>query len=196
MPVTPKRKAEAASQSPKPAKKARVTGEKETDAAALTPRRSTRTKAVARVVEPEKEEIVESVVTSIKRSTPKRPKIEAKSTSPEKKPGKAPKAAIVEKVKEVKVIEKPAKKATETAVEEETGDAKADGKTTAKQKQKRKTKEEKEAEMIPLATRTQKLKMFVGAHVSGAGGLYLEESTATDSMLTIDYRCPQWCYQL
>lgn len=36
----------------------------------------------------------------------------------------------------------------------------------------RKTKEEKEAEAMPLAPRTQGLKMFVGAHVSAAKGEY------------------------
>lgn len=36
----------------------------------------------------------------------------------------------------------------------------------------KKTKEEKEAEAMPLAPRTQGLKMFVGAHVSAAKGKY------------------------
>lgn len=36
---------------------------------------------------------------------------------------------------------------------------------------KRKTKEEKESELMPLAARTNGLKMFVGAHVSSAKGL-------------------------
>lgn len=39
----------------------------------------------------------------------------------------------------------------------------------------RKTKEEKEAEAMPLAPRTQGLKMFVGAHVSAAKGGYSME---------------------
>lgn len=37
----------------------------------------------------------------------------------------------------------------------------------------KKTKEEKEAEAMPLAARTQGLKMFVGAHVSAAKGMFL-----------------------
>ncbi|MCJ1313639.1 hypothetical protein MMC25_007318 [Agyrium rufum] len=41
-----------------------------------------------------------------------------------------------------------------------------------KPKRHRKSKEEKEAEMIPLAARTAGLKMFIGAHVSGAGGVH------------------------
>ena len=39
-----------------------------------------------------------------------------------------------------------------------------------KTKRKRKTKEEKAKEAMPLAARTQGLRMFIGAHVSGAGG--------------------------
>lgn len=39
-----------------------------------------------------------------------------------------------------------------------------------KAKRKRKTKEEKESEVMPLAARTNGLKMFVGAHVSSAKG--------------------------
>lgn len=42
-----------------------------------------------------------------------------------------------------------------------------------KPKKARKTKEEREAEAMPLAPRTQGLKMFVGAHVSAAKGQYL-----------------------
>ena len=41
----------------------------------------------------------------------------------------------------------------------------------SKKKRKRKTREEKEAEAMPLAARTQGLKMFVGAHVSIAKGI-------------------------
>ena len=39
----------------------------------------------------------------------------------------------------------------------------------------KKTKEEKEAEAMPLAPRTQGLRMFVGAHVSAAKGEYSRE---------------------
>jgi hypothetical protein len=45
-----------------------------------------------------------------------------------------------------------------------------DGKVTEKPvKKKRKTKEEKEAEAMPLASRTVGHKLFIGAHVSSAG---------------------------
>lgn len=45
-----------------------------------------------------------------------------------------------------------------------------EGATPKKTKRKRKTKEEKEAEAMPIAARTAGLRMFVGAHVSGAKG--------------------------
>ncbi len=44
--------------------------------------------------------------------------------------------------------------------------------TPKKPKRKRKTKEEKEAEAMPLAVRTTALKVFIGAHVSAAKGLF------------------------
>lgn len=52
---------------------------------------------------------------------------------------------------------------------------KADGETKTVEKpakKKRKTKEEKEAEAMPLAARTVGHKLFIGAHVSSAGGQY------------------------
>ena len=60
------------------------------------------------------------------------------------------------------------------AVKEETTEADGDepaavAKPAAK---KRKTKEEKEAEAMPLAARTIGHKLFIGAHVSSAGGQY------------------------
>lgn len=45
-------------------------------------------------------------------------------------------------------------------------------KKAAPAKRARKTKEEKEAEAMPLAVRTKGLKMFVGAHVSAAKGVF------------------------
>jgi AP endonuclease-1 len=57
-------------------------------------------------------------------------------------------------------------------VKEEAKEEDNDGKATEKPvKKKRKTKEEKEAEAMPLAARTVGHKLFVGAHVSSAGGI-------------------------
>ncbi|GAB7341007.1 hypothetical protein MBLNU457_7340t1 [Dothideomycetes sp. NU457] len=47
-----------------------------------------------------------------------------------------------------------------------------DGDESKPTKRKRKTKEEKEAEAMPLAARTVGHKMFIGAHVSSAGGVH------------------------
>jgi AP endonuclease-1 len=64
----------------------------------------------------------------------------------------------------------PRKKA---AVKKETAEADGDDTSIAKPaKAKRKTKEEKEAEAMPLAARTIGHKLFIGAHVSSAGGQY------------------------
>ena len=62
--------------------------------------------------------------------------------------------------------------------EEEASDIKAEPETadtvskTKPAKKGKKTKEEKEAEAMPLAPRTQGLRMFVGAHVSAAKGQF------------------------
>ncbi|KAI4093373.1 MAG: hypothetical protein LQ344_002961 [Seirophora lacunosa] len=55
--------------------------------------------------------------------------------------------------------------------EEEAGDPASEGATPKKTKRKRKSKEEKEAEAMPLAARATGLRMFLGAHVSGAKGV-------------------------
>lgn len=61
-----------------------------------------------------------------------------------------------------------------------------------KAKKKRKTKEEKEAEAMPLAARTVGHKLFIGAHVSSAGGTLLSlMNTSRVCMLRIYRRCPQ-----
>lgn len=56
--------------------------------------------------------------------------------------------------------------------------------TPKKVKRKRKTKEEKEAEAMPLAARTANLKVYIGAHVSSAKGLFsLRLATCTGAYL-------------
>ena len=61
-----------------------------------------------------------------------------------------------------------------------------------KVKRKRKTKEEKEAEAMPLAARTAGHKLFIGAHVSAAGGtIYSLNSMSRVHMLRSLCRCPQ-----
>lgn len=80
------------------------------------------------------------------------------------------KATKVEEEEEVQASPKKTKRTKKTvqAVEPEA----ADGQSAAsKPKAKRKTKEEKEAEAMPLAARTLGHKLFIGAHVSSAGGV-------------------------
>lgn len=69
----------------------------------------------------------------------------------------------------VKSKKKGSKKKVKAESESE-GEAEVDGKPEKKVKKKRKTKEEKEAEAMPLASRTVGHKLFIGAHVSAAGG--------------------------
>lgn len=66
-------------------------------------------------------------------------------------------------------IFKPTKRANRKA--ETTSKASIAKSTEKKPVRKRKTKEEKEAEAMPLAPRTLNHKMFIGAHVSSAGGV-------------------------
>lgn len=63
---------------------------------------------------------------------------------------------------------KPKRKAAKKEVKEESG---GDDDEEKKVTRKRKTKEEKEAEAMPLAARTVGHKLFLGAHVSSAGGV-------------------------
>ncbi|KAK4992926.1 DNA-(apurinic or apyrimidinic site) lyase [Elasticomyces elasticus] len=60
-------------------------------------------------------------------------------------------------------------KRRKTKVQEDSTEAAQDDKRV---KRKRKTKEEREAEAMPLAARTVGHKMFIGAHVSSAGGVH------------------------
>lgn len=101
----------------------------------------------------------------------------ANETTPKRRQRRATevKQAIKEEDSEAdEEIAKPApkgRKAKVSAAKQESGDQeKATEKPATK---KRKTKEEKEAEAMPLAARTVGHKLFIGAHVSSAGGQYL-----------------------
>lgn len=78
-----------------------------------------------------------------------------------------------EDVKAVQDTPKKGRKRKVANQEEEEAEQAHDEPTPKKAKGKRKTKEEKEAEAMPLAARSIGLRMFIGAHVSGAkGGLF------------------------
>lgn len=65
----------------------------------------------------------------------------------------------------------PIKDRRKTKVEEAEEDVEEGDDGPKKIKRKRKTKEEKELEAMPIAARTNGLRLFIGAHVSGAKGL-------------------------
>lgn len=71
---------------------------------------------------------------------------------------------------ETKLIVRKRRKATEEEIVE--AEEKTNEKESAshKTKRKRKTKEEKDVEAMPLAARSNGLRMFIGAHVSAAKG--------------------------
>ena len=115
--------------------------------------------------------------------------IDAKTTTTDKKRGKGPAnaKAAARAVKEEgdaeleSKVTKAVEKKRKTAKDEEVvpPDDKSD-----KPKKRRKTKEDKEAEAMPLAARTQGLRMHIGAHVSSAKGWSIARSTPMWSAAT------------
>ena len=191
MPSTPKRKTAPIPESPRSTKKARVAPEVETNSTAVTPRRSTRAKVTTKVESPASEEhaIVEEKVIKVKTVAPKKAKTSLASSAAVNGVKKEPKnVKVAPKVETVvkeapKKASKKAKKPTQAKQEDTEEEREVDAE---KPKRKRKTKEEKEAEMIPLAARTQGLKMFIGAHVSGAGGLLALKSAVAEANADIN----------
>lgn len=93
--------------------------------------------------------------------TPKKPKSRTKAT------------AVIQEKTETEDLGTPKKGRKRTKAKVEVEEEKEGGEETPKKvRRKRKTKEEKEAEAMPLAARTAGLKMYVGAHVSSAKGLF------------------------
>jgi len=134
------------------------------------------------------EQVVETVTTRVPSRTKKEVKYEESDQEEEEEEEKEeeaienPKTPVKRKINSVKgkatieaeksANEKKAPAKRKTKAEEQDGDE-ADA---AKPKKKRKTKEEKEAEAMPILPRTAvsslKKAMHIGAHVSGAGGMY------------------------
>lgn len=95
---------------------------------------------------------------------------EIRSSEPLPKKTKRKKATEVE-VDETIVDDASPKKATHKTKVKKADEEVQEGEDGEKKiKRKRKTKEEKELEAMPLATRTDGLRMLIGAHVSGAKG--------------------------
>jgi AP endonuclease-1 len=101
-----------------------------------------------------------------KKVTPAKTKQTKKTGTPSStKKIESPEAKAVSDVKSVY------KEPTEVKAEDETVASTQKAKSTPAKRGK-KTKEQKESEAMPLAPRTQGLKMFVGAHVSAAKGVF------------------------
>ena len=91
----------------------------------------------------------------------------------------------------------PQKARRKTKVEKEDGKAEEGAESQKKIKRRRKTKEEKEEEAMPLAARTEILRMFIGAHVSSAKGRsLLIYRLALELRIQYETRSPQFSHQL
>ena len=91
----------------------------------------------------------------------------------------------------------PSKSKRNTKVEEEDEEVQEGEESPKKIKRKRKTKEERELEAMPLAVRTDGLRMFIGAHVSGAKGwLFWMYIASVELRLVSESRCSQLNHQL
>ena len=123
------------------------------------------------------------------------PEIEVSEPSPKKtKRAKATEAAIEETVKDEP---SPNKAKRKTKVKEEDEEVQEGEGGQQKIKRKRKTKEEKELEAMPLAVRTDGLRMFIGAHVSGAKGWsYSMYIAPVELRLVFGSRGSQFSHQL
>ena len=96
---------------------------------------------------------------------------------------------------EDKVSPKKAGRKTKVEAEDEEAEEGAEGQK--KIKRRRKTKEEKEEETMPLAARTEKLRMFIGAHVSSAKGRsLLIYRVALELRVQYNSRSSQFSHQL
>lgn len=96
--------------------------------------------------------------------------IGVREPSPQKTKRKRATEAEIDQAAEDKVSPKKAGRKTKAEEEDEKAEEGVEGQK--KIKRRRKTKEEKEEETMPLAARTEKLRMFVGAHVSSAKGVH------------------------
>ena len=110
--------------------------------------------------------------TSAKTSKKSRKRVETEAVKVEEE-GAENTIAADEEVQSVKATRKQKPREGKVKVEEGTVKSEKDEEDETnpkKPKLKRKTKEDKEAETMPLAARTAGLRIFIGAHVSGAKG--------------------------
>ncbi|KAL9579793.1 MAG: hypothetical protein Q9212_004890 [Teloschistes hypoglaucus] len=101
--------------------------------------------------------------------TPQKPR---KGKQPRAKKGEEKEVEEEPKIEEPALTKQKKRKAATQEVEEKEKGEDVDAEEAPKpNKRARKTKEEKEAEAMPLAARSTGLRMFIGAHVSGAKGI-------------------------
>lgn len=121
--------------------------------------------------------------------------VEVSELSPKKT--KQDKATEVEIGKTVEDGASPKKARRSTKVKDEDEEVEEGEESPKKTKRRRKTKEEKEKEAMPLAARTEALRMFIGAHVSGAKGwsfsIYI---AAVELRLYYEFRSSQFSHKL
>ncbi|EOD46765.1 putative dna-(apurinic or apyrimidinic site) lyase 1 protein [Neofusicoccum parvum UCRNP2] len=148
----------------------RKRGSEEVTASAKRTKRTTRGAAQPSYAEESEEEIEQ-----VTKTTPKKRAAAQDSKKAGVKKEAKVKAEVEAEVEIKPVADKKTGKKTKAKVKAEEEELKAedqdDGATAKKTPRKRKTKEEKEADMVPLAARTVGSKLFVGAHVSAAGGV-------------------------
>lgn len=142
--------------------KSETVTENTNDAVVTTQKRTTRTRKAK--TEPNAEEAEEAAFSSEEapKPTPKKRQTKAKVVKKEE-------AEEADEV--VKLLPKGRARKKSEVKEEEPFEEESNAKAVEKPvKKKRKTKEEKEAEAMPLSARTVGHKLFIGAHVSSAGG--------------------------
>ena len=105
--------------------------------------------------------------------------------------------AEIDEIVEDDASPKKAKRKTKVKEEDEEIQEGEGGQKIIKRKRKTKTKAEKELEAMPLAVRTDGLRMFIGAHVSGAKGWSFRRYIASVELrLFFESRNPQFSHKL
>lgn len=136
-----------------------------------TPKKTKQRKEVKQETQEHKPPAEETLKAAKRKRTVKAEKADIEVSEPSPKKTKREKATEVEvKVDETAVDEASPKKAARKTKVKDEEEVQQGEEGQKKAKRKRKTREERELEAMPLAARTDGLRMFIGAHVSGAKG--------------------------
>ncbi|KAI9658697.1 MAG: hypothetical protein M1821_002257 [Bathelium mastoideum] len=160
------------------------------DVATKVAKKSRTQKATGKATKAETEELTEEIVGARPKKatrTTKKAKTEVVSKKELKSENGGATDGIEVDSKATPTTSRKGRKATVKKVEtKEESDVDEEGTTVQKVTKKRKTKEEKEAEAMPLIARTLGQKMFVGAHVSSAGGTFCLDTYDIYSFRLVD----------